>query len=208
MGLLSHAVFTTPSRVCEKGTLKARLMKKISWKAEVHGYRLIHAHWTRQDKRKHAWWCPFQDPIKWWRQFGATTYLVLYGHLIWYLHLFVFLGFDQHLALQTPNCSEHINPWRGAELWFHSEVLNDNLLMMTNIIVQWAWAWWGPCTNWGRRLSLVTLSTICFPNHTFPMTFKLSRLMMLGIALKRFRKSPTCSCKVEIKNQEYDDLKQ
>ncbi len=67
---------------------------------------------------------------------------------------------------------------------------------------------WGPCTDWGQRLSFVTLSTICFPNHTFPMTFKLSRLMMLGIALKRFRKSPTCSCKVEIKNQEYDNLKQ
>jgi hypothetical protein len=38
------------------------------------------------------------------------TYLVLYGHLIWYLHLFVFLGFNQHLALQTPNCPEYINP--------------------------------------------------------------------------------------------------
>jgi hypothetical protein len=32
------------------------------------------------------------------------------------------------------------------------------------------------------------------------MTFKLSRLMILGIALKRFRKSPTCSNETEVKH--------
>ncbi len=60
----------------------------------------------------------------------------------------------------------------------------------------------------GERESLVTLSTISFPNHTFPMTFKLSRLMILGIALKRFRKSPTCSNETKVKHHGHSNLKQ